>query len=296
MFFNRLKEKGILGMNCRIGNYMSRYNSRDDYPKVDDKVLTDELAKKNNVPMPPIYHVFDSFGDVKNIPDILNQHSSFVIKPARGAMGNGIIVIDSVQNNEYIKSSGAVLKLKEIRYHIQSIMSGLYTINSTPDRAIIQYKINLHPVFEEIAFQGIPDIRVIVFLGKPVMAMVRLPTSQSDGRANLHQGAVGTGVDMETGQLTTTIIKNKIVEEHPDTGKKIQGIKIPEWNKILEMAALSYKITNLGYLGVDIAIDRDLGPVIIEMNARPGLSIQIANQLGLKRILEDVEATIRAKV
>ena len=45
----------------------------------------------------------------------------------------------------------------------------------------------------------------------------------------------------------------------------------------------------LGYLGVDIVLDRELGPMMLELNARPGLAIQIANNQGLAPILQYAE-------
>jgi predicted ATP-grasp superfamily ATP-dependent carboligase len=41
-------------------------------------------------------------------------------------------------------------------------------------------------------------------------------------------------------------------------------------------------VTGLGYLGVDIVLDRDKGPMLLELNARPGISIQNANRFGLR--------------
>ena len=37
----------------------------------------------------------------------------------------------------------------------------------------------------------------------------------------------------------------------------------------------------LGYVGVDIVLDANYGPMVLEANARPGLNIQIANNQGL---------------
>jgi len=136
-------------------------------------------------------------------------------------------------------------------------------------------------VFAEVSYQGVPDIRVIVYRGYPAMAMVRLPTRASDGKANLHQGAVGAGVDMSLGETLTGVLDNDVVDEHPDTGALVSGLLIPQWDFILQSAARGYEVTELGYLGVDMVIDRDLGPLILEMNARPGLNIQIANCTGL---------------
>ena len=143
--------------------------------------------------------------------------------------------------------------------------------------------------FTELSYQGVPDVRVIVYRGYPAMAMVRLPTRVSEGKANLHQGAVGAGVDMRTGRTLNGVWQNLVVDEHPDTGAPIAGLAIPAWDGILESAARGYDVTGLGYLGVDMVIDRDHGPLILEMNARPGLSIQIANGTGLKTRLAVID-------
>ena len=113
------------------------------------------------------------------------------------------------------------------------------------------------------------------------MAMVRLPTRTSDGRANLHQGAIGAGIDIATGRTLTAVMNNKIILEHPDTGNDVTNVEVPNWDTLLRLASSCYELTSLGYQGVDIVLDRDLGPLILELNARPGLNIQIANNAGL---------------
>ena len=144
-------------------------------------------------------------------------------------------------------------------------------------------------MFTEVSYQGVPDVRVIVYRGYPLMAMVRLPTRSSSGKANLHQGAVGAGIDLRTGRTLTGVLHNDVVEEHPDTGAVFADLQIPHWDSILESAARGYEVTGLGYLGVDIVIDRDLGPLILEMNARPGLNIQIANRSGIAHRIRRVD-------
>jgi len=119
--------------------------------------------------------------------------------------------------------------------------------------------------------------------------MVRLPTRASDGKANLHQGAVGAGVDIALGETLTGVLNNNVVDDHPDTGALISGLNIPHWDFIMESAARGCEVTGLGYLGVDMVIDRVRGPLILEMNARPGLSIQIANCTGLSNRIARID-------
>jgi alpha-L-glutamate ligase-like protein len=127
---------------------------------------------------------------------------------------------------------------------------------------------------------------VIVYRGFPIMSMVRLPTRQSHGKANLHQGAVGAGIDLATGVTLDGVVGTQVVTHHPDTAHAIAGLQIPDWDVILDISARSYELTGMGYIGVDIVLDRDLGPLVLELNARPGLAIQIANRQGLLRRLK----------
>jgi hypothetical protein len=136
--------------------------------------------------------------------------------------------------------------------------------------------------FKPYSFRGIPDIRVIVYNRVPVMAMLRLPTHESGRKANLNRGAIGVGIDMALG-VTTTAVKNaRTIETLPGTNIRLSGIRIPYWNKILRLSSKCQKVTGLGFLGVDIIIDREKGPMVVELNSRPGLAIQVANQAGLK--------------
>jgi alpha-L-glutamate ligase-like protein len=186
-------------------------------------------------------------------------------------------------------ANGIVMTQEEVDLHVSNILGGIYSLGSESDRAIVEYRVQFDPLFDSLAYQGVPDIRIIVFLGVPVMSMVRLPTRLSEGRANLHQGAIGAGIDIATGTTLTAVWRNDIVREHPDTGNDVTGIKIPGWDRLLGLAASCYELTGLGYQGVDIVLDKDKGPMILELNARPGLNIQIANRSGLLPRLQRVE-------
>lgn len=288
----KLRKSGVLGLNERNADYIMRLNPRRLYPLVDDKVLTKELAVKAGMAVPDLYGVIAHQGEVRKFADIVRARDSFVIKPARGSGGDGILVVTGRgkrKRDNYRLSSGVFFSEGEILHHISNTVGGQYSLSGNPDKALIEYCVHFDPIFSEVSFQGVPDVRVIVYRGYPVMAMVRLPTRASDGKANLHQGAVGAGVDLGTGETLTGVLGNDVVEEHPDTGALVEGLKIPMWDFILESSARGYDVTGLGYLGVDMVIDRDRGPLILEMNARPGLNIQIANGCGLAHRISRIE-------
>ena len=288
----RLRAAGVLGINKRNADYVLRYNRRRDYPVVDDKALTKQMAIKHGVAVPDLYGMIEIQQQVKTLPDLLVPHTDFVLKPANGTQGEGIIVITGKAAGLYRKVDGSLVSDEELMFQVSNILSGIYSLGGQPDKALIEYRVKFDPVFEAIAYRGVPDVRIIIFLGVPVMAMVRLPTRMSDGKANLHRGCIGAGIDISTGKTLTAVWKNSIVTEHPDTGNSVSGVEIPHWPQLLEIAASSYEMTNLGYQGIDLVLDRERGPMILELNARPGLNIQIANREGLARRLERVEREV----
>lgn len=106
------------------------------------------------------------------------------------------MVIADRFEGRYKTVSGKIVSHEEIEHHISSILSGLYSLGGHRDRVLIEYRVTPDQIFKSISYEGVPDIRIIVLMGYPVMAMLRLPTRQSGGKANLHQGAIGVGVDL----------------------------------------------------------------------------------------------------
>ena len=286
----RLRESGILGMNQRNADYIMRYNPRRLYPLVDDKLKTKRLAIEHQIAVPKLYGVVETQHNAQSMEKLLEGLDEFVIKPAHGSGGNGILVVDGRIGKNYHKPSGELLTEAHIKHHTSNILSGMYSLGGIPDKAIIEYRVQFDPIFEHITFQGVPDLRVIVFQGVPVTAMMRLPTRESDGKANLHQGAVRIGIDLTTGVSHGGVYHDRLITHHPDTGYLTQELQIPHWQDILRLSIRCAATVGLGYLGVDIVMDRDLGPLMLELNARPGLNVQLANQAGLLNKLTYLES------
>jgi len=277
----RLADLGIMGINRRNAEFTLAHNPRRYYPLVDDKLRTKELAVAAGIPVPELYGVVQSEYQVRYLPLWLKDREDFVIKPAHGSGGEGILVIAGRAHTNFRTVAGLLMTPEELNHHVFNILGGLYSLGGQTDAALMEYRVRFDPVFDHICYQGVPDVRIIVFLGVPVMAMLRLPTRASGGKANLHQGAIGVGIDLATGATLKGVSRQGIVSEHPDTGNSIRGLAIPHWETLLTIAARAYELTGLGYLGVDLVLDQDLGPLLLELNARPGLAIQIANAAGL---------------
>ncbi|EAS64175.1 alpha-L-glutamate ligase-like protein [Photobacterium angustum] len=286
---NKLKERGIMGMNKRNHSYIGRYNDRSLYPLVDDKLKTKFIAQQAGATVPDLIGVIDSQGSVKNIHDMVKDWPGFVIKPAQGSGGKGILVIIKHKDGIYVKPSGAEINKQDVERHITNTLAGLFSLGGKNDVAMVENLIQFDNVFDGFSFEGVPDVRVIVFKGYPVMAMMRCSTSASDGKANLHQGAVGVGIDIASGKAVRAVQFNQPIEHHPDTDRLLSELQVPNWNKLLTLAASAWEMTGLGYMGTDMVLDKVKGPMVLELNARPGLAIQIANGCGLLPRLRHIE-------
>jgi alpha-L-glutamate ligase-like protein len=286
----RLKELGILGMNRRNAACILDHNPRAKYPLVDDKLRLDKLCRGIGVPTPASYGEVSAHSQLRRLPELLKDLNDFVIKPNRGSAGRGVLVVMGRRGDGFVRHNGETLTLDALRQHLSDILSGMYSLGGRPDTAILQQRVALHPAFAAVAYKGIPDIRVVLYRNEPAMAMLRLPTKRSNGRANLHQGGIGAGVDVGTGVTHHAVQHDRFVHTHPDTGNPVVGMRVPYWGEVLQMSRRVAEAVGLGYVGVDIVVDANEGPMLLEANARPGLAIQIANGQGLLPRLEEIDA------
>ena len=284
------RQSEILGLNARSQLYSYKYNKPPGKKKAASKLATKRALAVFNIPTPETYTKFVKPSKINKF-DWTSLPSSFALKPNKGLGGEGIIVVKkrSKSGDGWITTSRKKVTIEDLKLHVLDILEGAFSIRNVPDVAYVEEFVGRHKAFRKYAFRGTPDIRVIVFNKVPVIAMMRLPTKQSGGRANLHQGAIAVGIDIATGITTKAFWKGKYIKYKPGTKRKLNGIKIPNWTKMLETAINCSIATELDYLGVDIVFHPEKGPMVLELNYQPGLSIQLANATGLRKRLERVE-------
>lgn len=307
-----MRIRDVLGLNSRNHLYTSVYNSRAGKVIANSKLLTKKTLKAAKVRVPETYAVVNGMEALEKF-DFYKLPSDFVVKPNNGLGGQGIIVIEGHGEfaGEWIDSTGTMWRVDDLKLHMADILAGRYSMDDVSDIAYIEERVRVHPVFAKYSYHGTPDIRVIVFNKIPIMSYVRLPTEESGGRANLFQGAAAVGIDMATGITTYGVHHAKPAEFFPSTRRKLGGIQIPQWEEILETAIAATEAIGLGYMASDIVlqpsesanqqVSKSVGqqvgekvemhavPMILEVNAQPGLKIQIANRAGLRERLARVK-------
>ncbi|NLW05724.1 MAG: alpha-L-glutamate ligase-like protein, partial [Pseudomonadaceae bacterium] len=252
----KLRKLGVLGLNERNIACISAHNPRKGFPLVDDKLQTKLLAQDYQIATPALLGVIRHQAEIAKFERHLPQQDGFVIKPAKGSGGKGILVIQYASGDRYLKASGEWISRQTVQRHLSNLISGLYSLCGHPDAALIESLIHSAKEFAGFTFEGVPDIRVIIYHGYPVMAMMRLSTRNSDGKANLHQGALGVGIDLSLGTALQAVQYDRPIFLHPDTGKPLDQLRIKNWQNLLELAAGCYDMTGLGYLGADLVVDR----------------------------------------
>ena len=281
--------KAPLGMNARNYLYIYPFNSAEAKKNADDKLETKKILLKHNISTPNLYAKFESRAAIQSFDWNTLPENGFVIKPARGFAGGGILPIRKMKDGIATSVMGDELTIEQLQSHTSDILDGGYSLQFLPDNAFIEERLIPHPFFRKLGAIGIPDIRVIVFHSIPVMAMMRFPTEESGGKANVTLGAIAFGIDMRTGITVGAYSKKGKITTIPGTKIKVRGIRIPMWEEILLLAARTQTACKLGYAGIDIVLDKRDVAFVLEVNARPGLAIQNANNDSLRTRLERIE-------
>ncbi|MDJ0850668.1 MAG: sugar-transfer associated ATP-grasp domain-containing protein [Myxococcota bacterium] len=280
----------VLGINRRNLECVAVRNPRRNFRNADDKVLAKEILGQAGLPTPETVYVVDGRDQIGECLERMRARSGCAIKPAEGYGGSGVKLVWP-RGDGWQDAAGEPLSDHDLTFHMASILSGMFALDRLSDRVLVEELVEDHEVLQRIhESRGVSDLRLIVSEGRLVMAMLRLPTKRSGGAANLHAGGIGVGIDLEAGRTTHAIQDDRPIDAHPDTGHLLEGVELPFWAEIAALSPRLNDLFELGYLGADVVIDARRGPLLLEVNARPGLSIQLANREGLRALLESDEA------
>lgn len=270
----------VLGMNRRNA-LIQKYNSREAIKGVNQKFETKQRLADAGVPVPQTLALICDEAELADF-DLRALPDAFAVKPNRGRRGEGVILVDGRVEGGWRQLNGETLTPAALTQHVRRIMAGELSLEgSNSDAALFEPLIRTHPDFARLVPYGLPDIRIICLRDIPLMAMTRLPTIESRGRANLHQGAVGAAIDFASGTIFRAVLGQHEVDDHPSTHARLIGQAIQLWDDVVQAARRCSGALDLGYVGVDLVIDATAGVQVLECNAYPGLEIQNVNAAGL---------------
>jgi alpha-L-glutamate ligase-like protein len=285
MFF---KTYWLLGQNARNLNYIKNYNTKIAKKLADSKLNTKEFLSANSVATP---ETIMTINNENTIDDSLFDKliPPFVVKPNWGFWGKWILIFTKISSSlDYITNDWQVFTKKELLSHFRAILDWFYSLSWNRDKVLIEKKIELDEEIELLWKYWLPDIRIIVFNMVPVMAMLRVPTEISNWKANIHAWACWVWIDIWTWKLTYITSYSKIIKSIPGVWD-VRWLKLPDWDKALALAVKSQQVTKIWYIWCDIVLDKVLWPLVLELNIRPWLEVQMANLSPLKNRLRKVE-------
>jgi alpha-L-glutamate ligase-like protein len=286
------RARRVLGLNARNLLYVHSLNPRRHFPLADDKIQMKAALAAASIPFPPTLAVMANLAQVTRAQGLLDSRPDFVIKPARGRQGGGILVVTGREGTDYRLAGGRRLGWDSLRQHMGDILFGVHSVGHA-DRVLVEERVRAPAALGALAAEGLPDVRIILLRARPALAMMRIPTRASEGRANLHQGAPGVALRLSDGYAYRATIRGAVAPLHPDSGASLTGFTLPGWPEIIDLARRAAAALPLPYLGVDIVLDEHSGPLVMEVNVRPGLEIQNVNRRGLRQRLERLTLTAR---
>ncbi len=279
--FRQIAAASVLGMNRRNLELVMPRNERRHFPIANDKLLTKTVLEAAGIPVSPTLATFRSFMDVRSLAHTLRDFDQFVVKPARGSGGNGILVIAGRDADAFRTAGGRRISASTLERHVGDIVFGVFA-HDHDDIAIVEPRLTPHPFFADLYPEGLSDIRFILADDTFALAMLRIPTRASEGRANLHQGAIGIGIDGDTGRTVRAWQHHREIARHSETGEMLIGRTVPHFDTLLRIARATSRALPLKFLGVDIVVDAHLGPLVLEVNVRPGIEIQNVTGVSLR--------------
>ena len=184
----------------------------------------------------------------------------------------------------------------------QDTMREVYDILADYPAGVVEQYVVQHPDMLKLCPSSVNTIRVVTFScnTQPVTAdgkhMDIAYTSLRIGGGssivdNFHSGGMVCHIDTQTGRLITDAadMECNVFTHHPATGVKFKDFQIPFYQEALQMVTEAITQNKLeGYLGWDVAIAED-GPILIEVNDRPGVVLlstpYAAQKKGMKHVL-----------
>jgi alpha-L-glutamate ligase-like protein len=277
----------FLGLNRRNHRYLARAGAVA-LRLVDDKLSTKRHLERHGIPTTRLLATCERHGAITPLVARLAETGAFVVKPARGARGAGVWLLHGCGAAGFRVPVGGPVSAGRVALHLADVVSGAFSRGRQPDTGLVEEMIRPHATVRRWSPYGVADCRILVFRGVPVLAMMRIGTRRSRGRGNLHAGAVGVGIDLVSGQSVHAERGGHALTAHPDTGVPLLGRPMPAWRESLLLAARAAATVPLDLLGVDVLVDRRRGPLVVELNARPGLTIQVTNRVGVASLLEQL--------
>ena len=265
-------------------------NASNELSILTDKRLFFTKCKSLGLPTIPIIAEFED-GKIKRWVSDTNKELPKVdlfAKPARGKCGQGLKLFKYEESDCYRSDDGILLTHDELLYCISEC--------SRESPYILQERLFNHQAISELHPGALCTTRVVTCRApagsvEHLASIFKMPRSKCIND-NLTTGGIAIAVDETSGVLGRGITKDLAadrVDRHPDTGRKIVGVRIPYWHQLIQLCLQAHEaFPTFPFVGWDVGVTEN-GPVLVEGNPDCGFEgVQRAHNrpLGESRFAE----------
>ena len=248
------------------------------YRKLGDKVVREVFRDKVRFLMAfsPFIHRWWTMAKDISLEELKKKASNYEIiaKPIVGTRGGGIF---KIKEKEVADWQQLYEKLVKDNYLLEQCIKQCDELAS------------FHPA-------SLNTIRVVTISNKDRCevfgALLRMGVHGSV-IDNTHSGGIYVPINVDTGMIEYSAIDahNRHYDSHPDTGKRIKGFHITNWNQIVKTCKVASRtIPNIHFAGWDLCIN-SIGQVeIIEGNHAPDFDggMQAPLKIGVKKRMQEM--------
>ncbi len=221
--------------------------------------------------MTPVGDRYD-FRAPEDVIDACLSGDSFIVKPASGGRGYGVMALTS-------EGDGIALNYRQVEPGL--VRGALSSLREGTVLELVRHRAFAHEIFPEAT----NSMRVLTMWDMArkepfiVYAAHRFGRPESSPTDNYSRGGVISLVDLETGALGPAYSDHGRAEpvwyeSHPDTGTRIEGVVIEDWRRFVErLLQLCREMSFIPYIGWDIVLTDD-GFCVLEGNNYPDVTFQ----------------------
>ncbi|MDX2157804.1 MAG: sugar-transfer associated ATP-grasp domain-containing protein [Hyphomicrobiaceae bacterium] len=285
-------KRSFMGMRtCKTVGHDANQHSHW-FACVSDKLVFNTLLGGYGLPVLAtrgFYHArfkLPAFGAMRTAADIhrfLATSKDYPLfgKPTGAAKSLGIVALDGYDGTtgEVLLGDGRRVSAHDLAEEIAAAYDTGY---------LFQERGQPHPEVRALSGDSIATVRVYTLYTEKGPRVFRACWKLPAGRNvadNFWRGNILAALDMETGAITRAIqgsgLNQVELETHPDTGARLIDAKVPDWQRLVDLALQGAEILDtMPLLGWDIAPAAS-GPVLIEANNTPDFRlVQMAENRG----------------
>lgn len=221
------------------------------------------------------YQGYDWRSDVMSF---LKSHLQFIIKPLSDACGHGVKIFEREVSGDEESWLDEFKRDYEKGFVIEELISQHAAIAKYHPSSVNTIRVN---TFNSTSYSG-GGIEVKF----PVLRVGRKGSIVD----NSGSGGIFIAIDEKNGKLQSAADEEfNSYREHPDTHVSFEG-EIPHWNELVSIAKdVAKQLPELRIAGLDFALDKDKGWVLVEVNCEPHMLYEIATEKGIRQYMEEFE-------